>query len=150
VFSTGSRPVLFPVRVLDCCPPRRDLDDDGTGSRHVLFGEYLKGEGILTDADIERIVEIQEKSNVWFGTLAYLLDLLRFEEIERIVAAQAASGRLFGEVAIELGLMSAADVEHVLDLQQRKRVKFGEVAVALDCLTPGELSDHLQAFSRTE
>jgi len=112
----------------------------------MRFGEFLQGRGILSQQDVDTIVEAQIKTNVWLGTLAYLYNYMDFYQIGQVVEAQARSGRLFGELAVELGFLTQAQLDELLDLQRRKRVKFGEVAVALKYLTPAQLRQHLQEF----
>ena len=112
-----------------------------------MFGQFLKSKGVLDDGDIQRILEAQEETHVWFGTLAYLLDFIRFEQIGQVLAAQRQQpGTLFGEMAIELGFMGPHQVDRVLKLQGDKRIRFGEVAVSLDYLTPEQLGAYLAEY----
>ncbi len=120
---------------------------EGAGMR---FGEFLRAKGVLTEADIEQILQDQMKTNVWVGTLAYLLGFISFEDVGRVLAAQRITGQRFCEAATTLGVLTEEHAERVLALQAAKRVRFGEIAVAIEKLTPAELRQLLDEFEHLE
>ena len=75
----------------------------------MRFGEYLMERGLLTSDQVESVLEAQGRTNVWFGTLAYLLDYLDFDDIAEILAVQQRDGGRFGEIAARLGLLDFLD-----------------------------------------
>lgn len=122
-------------------------------SRHgrggeMRFGEFLKEKGVLSDADIQAVLDAQAKTNVWFGTLAYILGFLELNAIGEVLVRQQHTRELFGECAVALGLLTEDQVERVADLQERKRVRFGELAVALRYLDRTSLAAYLAEFQQ--
>ena len=116
----------------------------------MRFREFLRSRGILSDLDVLAVGQAQERHNVFFGTIAHLLDLLTVEQISTILERQSGTGRLFGEIAIELGYMTAEQVLRVLELQDEKHVRFGEMAVALRYITAEQLRDLLDEYATLE
>ena len=112
----------------------------------MRFGEYLMERGLLTSDQVESVLEAQGRTNVWFGTLAYLLDYLDFDDIAEILAVQQRDGGRFGEIAARLGMLDGVQIERILALQEQKRVRFGEMAVALQVLSRERLAALLEEF----
>jgi hypothetical protein len=113
----------------------------------MKFGEFLVGKGVLKSKDIEQILKIQEKTNVWFGTLAYVLGYINIEQVTQIQLKDGGDPRFFAETAVKLGFLTPQQVNKVLQLQNEKYLKFGEVAVALRRITAEQLRVFLEEFS---
>ena len=118
------------------------------GGGEMRFGEFLRDKGVLNDTDIQAILDAQAKTNVWFGTLAYILGYLELDAIGEILVRQQHSGARFGECAVDMGLLTRDQVERVADLQERKRVRFGELAVSLQYLDRASLAAYLTEFQQ--
>lgn len=112
----------------------------------MRLGEFLMERGLLTAEQVEAVLETQNRTNVWFGTLAFVLDYLDFDQIAKVVAEQRRTGGRFGEAAVRLGLLVPEQVERVVALQERKHVRFGEVAVATQQIRHEVLAPLLEEF----
>lgn len=113
----------------------------------MRFGEFLRERGLLGDADIERVLAMQNRTNLWLGTLAYILGYLEFDQIGEVLDEQRRLGLRFGEAAISLNLMTTEQVRQVVELQERKRVRFGEIAVAMEYVDRASLGALLEEYN---
>lgn len=113
----------------------------------MRLGEFLMEKGLLTVEQVGAVLETQNRTNVWFGTLALVLDYLDFDQIAEVVAEQRRAGGRFGEASVRLGLLVPEQVERILALQERKHVRFGEVAVAMQQIRRKDLAALLEEFA---
>jgi len=57
----------------------------------MLFGEYLKGKGYCTEADVQRALELQEKGDKrLIGRILLDNEIVTWEQIEEAIIATAA------------------------------------------------------------
>ncbi|MBK6404951.1 MAG: hypothetical protein IPF66_07870 [Holophagales bacterium] len=112
----------------------------------MRLGEFLMEKGLLTAEQVGAVLEAQNRTNVWFGTLALVLDYLDFDQIAEVVAEQRRAGGRFGEAAVRLGLLVPVQVERIVALQEKKHVRFGEVAVAMQQIRRKDLAPLLEEF----
>ena len=119
LFRRHDRPVLFWALWFPVCLSVTTfavvlyqlVNDESGSTRYRELVAYRLGRSLAHDRCLAhlavlrgerptRIVVEQEKTNVWFGTLAYLLDYLRFEQIETATRKQRFEAALAEVVAL--------------------------------------------------
>ena len=67
---------------------------------HMLFGQFLLKEGVISRVDIFKARLIQKRNNLRIGELAREKGWLTDEDIEKILSVQEETYEKFGEIAI--------------------------------------------------
>src|SRR3954464_13779442 len=67
---------------------RKDHEKDWAASRAGTFGEILLRAGILSEADIDRVLTAQKESGRRFGETAVSLGLIQEADVRRVLARQ--------------------------------------------------------------
>lgn len=126
---------------------KETLDHDSLDAR-LLFGQFLKKKGLVSESDIFNARMVQKQQNRLIGELARKKGWLSSDDVERILVFQEETNKRFGEVAVEHGYLEDIHVDELLDELENNYVFFGEALVSLGVITERTMIDNLQVFHR--
>lgn len=112
----------------------------------MLFGSFLVREGVISPAELEAALILQQERNPRIGRLARRHQLLCFSKICEIIEHQKKRQIPFGKAAIELGLLSQLEVDRLIEEQSSVHIRLGELLVELHVLSAAKLQQCLAAF----
>ena len=81
---------------------RRPRLADATG----VFGSHLVGKGRITQHQLMETLELQQKSRIPLGRMAFQRGYLTIDQVVDVLERQTAEGGPFGEIAIAAGYLS--------------------------------------------
>lgn len=114
------------------------------------FLQFAAERGLLTSEQV-RLVRTQLRTAPEpIGMLAFRHGMISGADIDRILEAQRDDGRVFGELAIEMGLLTAAQIEALLCVQRcRNAVEVAEALALSGLVPPGRILPCLGEFLST-
>lgn len=125
------------------------MSDDTTTNtnRRVLpFGAFLVDRGIISPAELEAVLVLQEERHPKLGSLARRHHLLTFENICAIIEHQRTHSMRFGEAAVALGLLNDQEVAALLEEQTNNHRLLGELLVELNIMNRSKLQACLAQY----
>lgn len=116
--------------------------------KYLLFGQYLRLNGIVTIEDTIQARAMQLTQNRKIGELAIEKGLLNEEKVAEILAIQEETFKKFGEIAVQECYLSEAQVGELLKIQKEEYLHFGEALVKLGVISESRMKKHLMFFNR--
>ena len=115
-----------------------------------FFGEFLLAKDLITQQQLEQVLEVQKQSNKMLGELAISTGMLNKDSASEINLKQQVENKYFGEIAIEMGFLEESQIEKLLLIQKKQRKFFGEILVELEFLSAQELQLELHAHDQQQ
>ena len=115
-----------------------------------FFGEFLLKKGLINQAALDEVLEVQRRSNIMLGQIAVYTGMLSEVDADRINLRQQITNKRFGEIARELGIFDQSQVDELLLKQQKQRKYFGELLVEMGYLNKPQLEEQLAAHDREQ
>ncbi len=112
------------------------------------FGNYLVGKNIITNKQLDLILEYRKNNRVKLGLIAVeqkLLTPARAEEVNRL---QMKMDKRFGDIAIEKGYLTQTDVENLLGLQGNPYLIFVQGGTEHDIISKEKVDVCLLGFQK--
>lgn len=113
-----------------------------------LFGKYLVGKGVITEADYKEIIKKQLEGRAKLGTIAVADGLMTEEQAELINKLQKQFDKPFGFMAVEKGFLTEAQVEELLKKQGNPYMKFLEVLLESGKVSVSQVDAEFAAFQK--
>lgn len=114
--------------------------------RKQFFGEYLIGQGLVTDRDVLEALAEQKRHTPSFENTAIEYGLLSMKQVFAILTHQAASDLSFEQIALREGYLDAEQVRFIDTSIQRQRKGVGEILVDMGRLSVTTMQSHLTRF----
>ncbi len=117
--------------------------------RPRLFGQYLVEEGVVEQSDVREALALMRLVNSPVGEIAIGEGLLSAAQVDRILDEQRRVDGHFFELAASLGFASRA-LKSLCSVQAVDNLRFGDALVEIDAITSTSLEEHLQAYDAEE
>jgi hypothetical protein len=112
----------------------------------VLFGEYLCKKGLVTQKDIKKAHDLQEKHIKKIGKRARDEGLLSNLDVVKITRKQSELKSKFCETAEQLKLLTHEQVIKLIEEQKKDYIHFGEALVLSGILSEDIMKRELKLF----
>jgi hypothetical protein len=115
----------------------------------MTFGEYLVGQNIIQEKDLERALSIQKIDRIPLGQLALQKGFIDNKQLFRILSRQRKpedKHKNFGSLAVEMGYLNQDQVKGLLEQQTHTNRLLGEILVSLDLVPQMSLIKALKKF----
>ena len=112
----------------------------------VLFGEYLCKKGLVTQKDIKKARDLQEKHIKKIGKRARDEGLLSNLDVVKITRKQSELKSKFCETAEQLKLLTHEQVIKLIEEQKKDYIHFGEALVLSGILSEDIMKRELKLF----
>ncbi len=113
------------------------------------FGQFLIARGLVTKADIDAAVDIQQTRQPLLGQIAIREQYMTVRQVMDVLRNQAGTALHFGEVAVRLGYLDEPDVEELLTLQAGARPQLTDVLIEQNKLSAETYLKMLEEFHAT-
>lgn len=100
------------------------------------FLEFVAQRGLLSREQLAYVRSQLRRAPEPIGMLAFRHGMISGADIDRILDAQRSDGRVFGELAVEMGILTPAQVESLLGIQRCLSAVEVAEALALSGLVP--------------
>ncbi len=110
------------------------------------FGNYLLGKNIITEQQLEEILEYRKNNRVKLGLIAVEQNLLTPAKADEVNQLQMKMDKRFGDIAVEKGYLKETDVSKLLSLQGNPYLMFIQAASENQILTKEKIDACLQNF----
>lgn len=110
------------------------------------FGNYLLSRNIITEQQLEEILEYRKNNRVKLGLIAVAQKLLTPEKADEVNRLQMKMDKRFGDIAVEKGYIKESDVSKLLSLQGNPYLMFVQAANENHILTKDKIDACLHNF----
>lgn len=115
-----------------------------------FFGQYLLEKGALTREQLLEALAKQRSKVEKIGELAVRHGYLKEADVEKIRNEQQRTDLFFGQLAVKLGYLTDAQVGELLNVQRSNHVYLGEILVDLKFMTKEQVDHELKLFKEEE
>lgn len=111
-----------------------------------FFGNFLLSKGAVPADKLVDALQKQSSTYLKLGTLAIHAGLLTAADVDRIVIMQTHQDKKFGELAIENGFLTKEQVDELLSAQKPDYLLLGQILIEDGLLTNAEFEALLQEY----
>jgi len=115
----------------------------------LYFGKYLMDNNLISQAQYDNILTLQQQTRVKLGFIAVAEKLLTTKQAEEINDIQKKMDRRFGDIAIEKGYLLNEEVTYLLNMQGNSYMKLIQVLTDNNLFTIEEIESHMDNFKNT-
>ncbi len=115
-----------------------------------FFGEFLIEKKLISEQDLEKVLDVQKHSNQKLGELAVSSAMLTENIACEINQKQQTENKLFGEIAVACGYLDIQQLDDLLLMQQKQRKFFGDILIELKMLTNEQVIQQLKAHDKAQ
>lgn len=113
----------------------------------LLFGNHLQSKGIISEEQLQNALTCQKEINSVFGEIAVAKKLLTLDDVNKILEIQEKSkDKKFGEIALALEKLNIKQVDSILKLQKKSNLQFGEIMCFLGIISYDRLIEELKEY----
>jgi hypothetical protein len=112
------------------------------------FGNYLLGKNIITQEQLDHILDYRKSNRVKLGLIAVEQKLLTTTKAEEINHLQMKMDKRFGDIAIEKGYLTEEEVSKLLKLQGTPYLLFVQAVTEHDMLSKEKVDACLVGFQK--
>ncbi|MFC5559821.1 hypothetical protein ACFPN4_12085 [Ureibacillus thermophilus] len=112
------------------------------------FGHYLLNRGLITNEQLQDVLEYQEKVHVKFGVIAVDKGLMTPSQVEEVHEKQKQMDKRFGEIAVELGYLTEEQVEELISHQKRGHLYLAQALIDRGYMSMEEFSSALNDYKK--
>jgi len=115
----------------------------------ILFGEYLKRKGLISEEQLNETLKMQQELNKEFGELAVAKKLLSENDVKKILEIQKKKkDKKFGELAVSTEKLTSKDVDNILKLQSKGNLHIGEIFCLMGILPYEKIAEELEKYKK--
>lgn len=111
-----------------------------------FFGNFLLSKGAVPADKLVDALQKQSSTYLKLGTLAIHAGLLTAADVDRIVIMQTHQDKKFGELAVENGFLTKDQVDELLSAQKPDYLLLGQILIEDGLLTNTQFEDLLQEY----
>lgn len=111
-----------------------------------LFGNYLVKENVITQNELDGILNEQSHIKVKLGTMAIAEKLITEEQAARINEIQQQVDKKFGDIAVENNYLTKEDVELLLEKQGSSYMRFLQLLLERTNVAVSKVDAYIEAF----
>lgn len=115
---------------------------------HILFGNFLKESGKLSDEQLKKVYEEQQKVRVKLGLIAVSEKMMTIEQADEVNNLQSTMDMRFGDIAISKGYLTDEQVGHLLSMQGNLYLSFVQVITNENFMTIEEIEQAYLEFQK--
>lgn len=112
------------------------------------FGHYLLNRGLITNEQLQDVLEYQEAVHVKFGVIAVDKGLMTSNQVNEVHEKQKQMDKRFGEIAIELGYLTEEQVEELISHQKQGHLYLAQALIDRGYMTMDEFSSALNDYKK--
>ncbi|MBR3040768.1 MAG: chemotaxis protein CheX [Lachnospiraceae bacterium] len=116
---------------------------------HILFGNFLKESGKLTEEQLQKVYEEQKKVRVKLGLIAVSEKLMTIEQADEVNKLQSMLDKRFGDIAVSKGYLTDEQVGHLLGMQGNLYLSFVQVITNENMMTIEEIEESYDQFQKS-
>ena len=116
---------------------------------HILFGNFLKESGKLSDEQLKKVYEEQKKVRVKLGLIAVSEKMMTIEQADEVNNLQSTMDMRFGDIAISKGYLTDEQVGHLLSMQGNLYLSFVQVITNENFMTIEEIEQAYLEFQKS-
>ncbi len=120
------------------------------GKKPLLFGEFLRNKGLISEKDILVARHVQQETNKQIGELAIKQKMLSAQRVQEILQQQEKTSKKFGEIAIDLKILTRDQVKELLSYQKDFNIHMGEIFKFEGALSSDDLGKAIEEFASLE
>ena len=111
------------------------------------FLQFVASRGLLTTEQLKIVRTQLRTAPEPIGMLAFRHGMISGADIDRVLEAQRHDGRVFGELAVEMGLLTTEQIQALLCVQRyRYAVEVAEALALSGLVPPGRILPALGEF----
>ena len=113
-----------------------------------FFGEFLLQRRVVTRAQLDEGLRLQEERNKPLGVMAMDFGMLSAADVVTILEEQQTSEEPFGRIAVRRGLLTENALQRLLAQQAEEHLFLGQGLVERGFLTHSDVEELLKEFQR--
>lgn len=113
---------------------------------YAFLGQYLVGNGLISEDQLDEAIRLQKESSVLVGTIALKQGFLDEDQLNHLIKRQIEVDEQIGTLAIQEGFMREDQLEAVLSIQGENHVYLGESLVRMGAISNEALNEALRDF----
>jgi hypothetical protein len=113
---------------------------------YLLFGQFLKKEGLVTDEDVIKARLLQKETNRLIGERFIEKKWCSMEDVQRILVVQEEEMSSFGDIALELGILTREQIDEVVGDIKQDYIHIGEALVSAGAIDQETKDKKLKEF----
>lgn len=111
-----------------------------------FFGNYLVKNGVITETQLEEVLELQKTSRVKMGLIAVSEKMLTARQTYEINMLQVTLDKRFGDIAVEKGYLTPEQVDKIISLQGNQYLLFIQALIDKNYVTMADVDTHVLRF----
>lgn len=115
---------------------------------HILFGNFLKESGKLSEEQLKKVYEEQKKVRVKLGLIAVSEKMMTIEQADEVNNLQSTMDMRFGDIAVSKGYLTDEQVGHLLSMQGNLYLSFVQAITNENFMTIEEVENAYQEFQQ--
>lgn len=116
----------------------------------VYFGKFLADKGLITNAQLDDMLNNSANSRVKLGLLAVEYGYMTIAQADEVNMLQQMQDKRFGDIAVEKGYLTNQQVEELLESQGDSYLLFVQTLIENNVLTMGNIQTELNEFKSIE
>ena len=111
-----------------------------------FFGNYLVKNGVITEEQLQKVLEIQKTSRVKMGLIAVSEKMLTARQTYEINMLQVTLDKRFGDIAVEKGYLTPEQVDKIISLQGNQYLLFIQALIDKNYATMDDIDTYIHRF----
>ena len=111
-----------------------------------FFGNYLVKNGVITEEQLQEVLEIQKTSRVKMGLIAVSEKMLTARQTYEINMLQVTLDKRFGDIAVEKGYLTPEQVDKIISLQGNQYLLFIQALIDKNYATMEDVDTYILRF----
>lgn len=111
-----------------------------------FFGNYLVKNGVITEEQLQEVIEVQKTSRVKMGLIAVSEKMLTARQTYEINMLQVTLDKRFGDIAVEKGYLTPEQVDKIISLQGNQYLLFIQALVDKNYVTMDDIDTYILRF----
>ena len=111
-----------------------------------FFGNYLVKNGVITEEQLQEVLEIQKTSRVKMGLIAVSEKMLTARQTYEINMLQVTLDKRFGDIAVEKGYLTPEQVDKIISLQGNQYLLFIQALIDKNYATMEDIDTYILRF----
>ncbi len=111
-----------------------------------IFGNYLVEEEIITEVQLDALMEYKRKNHVRLGMIAMEENKMTPAQVKEVSRLQALVDKMFGEIAVEKGYLKKEELADLIIQQSAPYLLFVQGALDTKIMDKEEIAAHLQTY----
>lgn len=116
----------------------------------VYFGKYLQNQGVLTEVQLNELLEENRTSRLKMGFLAVEQGYMTVAQADEVNMLQQMQDKRFGDIAVEKGYLTNGQVDELLKKQGDAYLLFVQALIEHEYMDLEQIQKELNAYKKAE